>query len=127
MRRIDGEDLADHQPVEQHADRREVQFDGRLGGCRLQHLYIGGDVNRLDVGQPADLVPLDPVEEVARGPVIGHAGVLVADRRRKKFEEALRGMVAGVGDHRRHGDCASRRGDAPGRPILGRARSWQLV
>ena len=24
MRRVDGEDLADHQPVEQHADRREV-------------------------------------------------------------------------------------------------------
>jgi hypothetical protein len=62
-----------------------VQFDGRLGGRRLQHLYIGGDVDRLDVGQRADLVLLDPGEEVARGPVIGHAGVLVADRRGEKF------------------------------------------
>ena len=59
-------------------------------------------MNWLDVGQPADLVPLDPVEEMARGPVIGHAGVLVADRRREKFEEALRGMVAGICDHPRH-------------------------
>jgi hypothetical protein len=56
-----------------------VQFDGRLGGRRLQHLYIGGDVNGLDIGQHADLVLLDPGEEVTRGPVIGHARVLVAE------------------------------------------------
>ena len=63
MRRVDGEDLADDQPVEQHADCREMQFDGRLGGRRLQHLYIEGDVHRLDVSQPADLVLLDPGKE----------------------------------------------------------------
>jgi hypothetical protein len=96
MGRIDGEDLADHQPVEQHADRREVQFDGRLGGRRLQHLYIRSDVHRLEVGQPADLVLLDPREKVTCGPVVGHAGVLVADRRGEKFKEALGGMVAGA-------------------------------
>ncbi len=27
------EDLADDQPVEQHADRSETQFGGRLGGA----------------------------------------------------------------------------------------------
>jgi len=32
-RRVDGEDLADDQPVEQHADRSETQFGGRLGGA----------------------------------------------------------------------------------------------
>ena len=30
---VDGEDLADDQPVEQHADRSETQFGGRLGGA----------------------------------------------------------------------------------------------
>jgi hypothetical protein len=79
----------------------------------LQHLYIGGDVNRLDVGQPADLVPLDPAEEVARGLVIGHARVLVADRRREKFEKPLRGMIAGVGDHSRYDDLVGDRSDGP--------------
>jgi hypothetical protein len=39
VRRVDGEDLADHQPVEQHADRSEMQFDGRFSGRGLQHLY----------------------------------------------------------------------------------------
>ena len=38
MRRVGGEDLADDQPVEQHADRGEVLFDGRLRGGRLQRL-----------------------------------------------------------------------------------------
>ena len=54
------------------------------------------DVHRLDVGQPADLVLLDPREKVTCSPVVGHAGVLVADRRGEKFKEALGGMVAGA-------------------------------
>jgi hypothetical protein len=32
MSRIGGQDLAHNQPVEQHADRCQVLFDGRLGG-----------------------------------------------------------------------------------------------
>jgi hypothetical protein len=75
----------------------------RLGRGRLQHLYIGGDVNGLDIGQLADLMLFDPGKEVARGPVIGHARVLVADLCSKKFEETARGMIAGAGDHHRHG------------------------
>ena len=50
---------------------------------------------------------------MTRGPVIGHARVLVADRRGEKFEEA-RGMVAGVGDHSRHERRARRSGDGSG-------------
>jgi hypothetical protein len=109
VRRVDGEDLPDHEPVEQHTDRGEVQFDGRLGGRRLQNLYIGRDMDRLDVCELADLVLLDPGEEVARGPVVDHAGVFVADRRGEKFDEAPRGLVAGVGDDGRHGQRAAQR------------------
>jgi hypothetical protein len=105
--------LADDEPVEQHADRGQVLLDGRLGGCRLQHLYIGGDVNRFDVGKLADLVLLDPGEEMTRGTVIGHAGVLVTDRRVEKLDKAARGMVAGIGDHRRHDDLVGDRCDGP--------------
>ena len=108
VRRIDGQNLADDQPVEQHADCSEVQLYRRLGRGRLQHLYIGGDVNGLDIGELADLMLLDPGKEMARGPVIGHARVLVADRGGEEFEEAARGVLAGVGDHRRDGDAAER-------------------
>jgi hypothetical protein len=59
-------------------------------------------VDGLDVGEFADLMLLDPGKEVAGGPVIGHARVLVADRRGKKLKEAPRGVVTGIGNHRRH-------------------------
>jgi len=35
---------------------------------------------------------------VTRGPVIGHAGVFVADVGRKEFQEPSRGMIAGIGN-----------------------------
>jgi hypothetical protein len=108
MGRVNGEDLADNHPVEQHADCRQMQFDGWLGGGRLQHLYIGGDMNRLDLGERADLVPLEPREKMARGPIIGHTGVLIADRRGEKFDEPARCVFTGIGDHRRHDDVAAR-------------------
>ncbi len=106
---IDGEDLADDQPVEQHADRREVLLHRRLGGRRLQRLYIGGDVHGLDVGELADAVLLDPGEERAHGPVIGHARVLVADVGGEEFQEPARGVIAGIGDHGRHRERAAQR------------------
>ena len=113
MGRVGGEDLPDHQPVEQHADRGEMLLYGRLGGRGLERLDIGGDVDRLDVGELVDAVLLQPGKKVAHGPVIGHAGVLVADRRGEEFEEAARSMLAGVGDHRRDGKAAGGRSDRP--------------
>jgi hypothetical protein len=106
---VDGEDLADDEPVEQHANCGQMQFYGRLGGRRLQHLHRGGDVDRLDVGELADLVLLDPGEKMAGGPVIGHAGVLVADGGGEEFEEPARRMSAGAGDHCRHNERAAQR------------------
>jgi hypothetical protein len=51
---------------------------------------------------------LEPGEEHASGPVLGHARVPVADLGGEKFEEAAGGMVAGVGDHRRHREITNR-------------------
>jgi hypothetical protein len=64
-------------------------------------------VDRLDVDELADLVLLDPGKEVAGGPVIGHAGVLVADGGGEELEEPAGGMIAGADDHRRHGERAA--------------------
>jgi hypothetical protein len=36
MGRVRGEELADHQPVEQHADRGQVLLDRRFGGRGLK-------------------------------------------------------------------------------------------
>ena len=38
------------------------------------------------------------------GPVVGHARVLVADGGGEEFEEAARGVLAGVGDDAGHHD-----------------------
>ena len=98
MRRIGGDDLADDQPVEQHADGGEVLLDRRLLEILAERLDIGGDVQRLDVGELADPVMVAPGEEPPAGMVIGRAGVLVADGGGEEFQEAARGVVAGVGD-----------------------------
>jgi hypothetical protein len=44
--------------------------------------------------------------------------VLVADGGGEEFEEAARGLVAGVGDHARH-QHAGAAGDAGQRPLIG--------
>ena len=62
---IDGQNLADHQP----ADGSQVLLDRGLSVRRLQRLYIGSDMNGLDLGQLANVMPLDPGEEGTCGPV----------------------------------------------------------
>jgi hypothetical protein len=106
--RVNGEDPAGHQPVEAHPDRREVLLDGRLGHPGPERLDIGGDVERLDVDELADLVAVDPGKEIRDGPVIGHAGIPVADGGGEEFQEAARRGVAGGGDDRRHRTGATR-------------------
>jgi hypothetical protein len=69
----------------------------------LQRFEIGGDVEGLDIRELADAVLLEPSEERAHGPVIGHARVVVLDRGGEKLEEAARRAIAGLGDHRRYG------------------------
>ena len=48
MRRIGRDDLASHQPVEQHADGGQVLLDRRLLKILAERLDIGGDTQRLD-------------------------------------------------------------------------------
>jgi hypothetical protein len=67
----------------------------------LERLYISGNIERPDRGQlqPA---PFSPRKELDTRSSIGTAGVRVADIGGEKFDVALGGRVAGVGDQRRH-------------------------
>jgi hypothetical protein len=89
------------------ADGGEVLLDRRLRHSLLERLYIGGDVERLDIDQRPNAGRVQPSEEVRDRPVIGYPGVLVADGGGKEFEEAADGIVAGAGDRRRHGQPAA--------------------
>ena len=47
--RIEGHHLANHEPVEQHPDGRQVLLDGRRGVDRRQLLDVRGHQHRLDL------------------------------------------------------------------------------
>jgi len=95
MGRVGGEHLADHEPVEQHADRRQVLLCGRLRVRGLQGLDISSDVDRLDIDELDNAVLFEPGEEIAGGAVIGQPRVFVADRGGEEFAIALSQGVVG--------------------------------
>jgi hypothetical protein len=49
---IAGKDAAGDESIEQHPDGGEVLLDGRFRHPLLERLYIGGDVERLDIDHP---------------------------------------------------------------------------
>ena len=89
----------------------------------LYSLDIGRHMQRLDINELVKLMSVAPGKELEHRPVIGHAGVFVADGRGEEFEKAPRRLVAGVGDHRRDEDAPSgpfdRRGGHPGHQCVG--------
>ncbi len=62
MEHAHGDDLAGDEPVEQHADGSEVLLDRRFLEVLAERLDVGRDVQRLDVGELAQLVVLAPGE-----------------------------------------------------------------
>ena len=62
---VGGQYASSDEPVEEHADRCQMLLDRRLLETFAKRLDIGRDVQRLDVGQLADLVLLAPGEEPA--------------------------------------------------------------
>jgi len=71
---IDGDNVAGHQPVKQHADGGQVLLHRRLLKILAEGLDVGRDVQRLDVGEPIELVTVAPGEEPADGMQIGPPG-----------------------------------------------------
>ena len=66
-------------------------------------------MQRLDIGDLADLVMVAPGEEPDAGMIIRHARVFVADGGGEELEEAAGGLVAGGGDNARHQDAVAGR------------------
>ena len=95
MGRVHVENVARHQLVEQHPERRQVLLDGRRGELALQVLDEGGDVEGLDVGQTSDAVGVAPLGEASRRVQVRLAGVVVVDLRGEEFEDALGGLGRG--------------------------------
>ena len=96
-------DLADHEPVEQPADRGQALFRGGRGPHPAQGLDVGGDVERLDGRDRGDAPALAPFEEFSHSAGVGAAGVGVADRGGEEFQEADLRPLAGRCDEGRQG------------------------
>ena len=88
--RVHRHDLARHKPVEQMADRGEALFDRRRRSRAAELLDIGGDMQRLHVGDRRDAGRLAPGQEFPRGDRVGAPGVPVADLGREEFQESVR-------------------------------------
>ena len=89
VRRIDRRDLTAHEPVEQHRIAARCWFTVDLALLSAP-FDIGRNMDRLDVRELTDPVLLDPGKEVARGPVMGHARVAIADTGGDELGETAR-------------------------------------
>ncbi len=92
MSRIDLDDVADHEPVEQHAQRGQMLLDRGRGEVALQLLHEGGDMKGLHLGELCDASPLAPCGEAPRRVEVRLARVVVVDLGGEEFEDALGGF-----------------------------------
>ena len=99
--RVHGEDLADDEPVAEHADRGQVLLDGR-GRSRVS-TDVGSHVER-GHGLEAEASRLAPSEKLPHRPSVRRPRSLVRDPSRKELEEPLDGIRSGVDDQRRQDD-----------------------
>ena len=106
--RINLHDLARYQPVEQVPDRGKALLDGRRGPLAAQLLDIGGDMQRLHVGDRRDAGAFAPGQKFPHRLRIGAARVPIADIGREEFPETRLGVVAGGRNDR--GGLSSRGG-----------------
>jgi len=77
-------------------------LDCRFVEILPEHLDIGGDMQRLDIGELTELVVVTLSEKSAYGVQVSGARVPVMDSDSEKFQVAAGRLVAGVGDDRRH-------------------------
>jgi hypothetical protein len=100
MRRICFHDMTDDQPVKQHAQRRQMLLDCRLGELLQQYLDISLDVQRLHLGQLAQSSVLAPVRKPAWGLLISPPRVFVGDIRGEEIIESFRRFCMPQEQHR---------------------------
>ena len=83
------------------ADRGEALLDGRRRPLAAELLDVGGDMQRLHVGDRRDAGALAPDQKFPRGDRVGAARVPVADLSREEFQEARSRGDARRGDEGR--------------------------
>ena len=111
-RGVEGQDLADDEPVEEHPERSEVLLDARRRERPGELLDVGRDHHGLELAQGEASV-LAPLGEAAHGREVGEARVPVPEVGGEELPEApLR--VLGGGEERRRRRVASGRGRARG-------------
>ena len=84
--RIDGHNLPGHQEVEKHPDGGQMQLDRGFGHFDGQLLDVGGDDERLDLGQP-DGSLLTPMAESRYSTGVDLARPAVADIGSKELDK----------------------------------------
>jgi len=98
---VDLNDLADDEPVKEHANRRQVLLNGWGRVAPAEQLDIGRDVVGTERPQ-RDALYVAPGAEGAYRNGIGGARVRVPDLRREEIDERVAGALATVGDEGRH-------------------------
>ena len=92
--------LPKHEPIEEHPNGGEVLLHTRFGKGRADFLYIGGDVDRLNVQQRQTMM-LAPAQELVRRTGVREARVRITDVRGEKLDEPSGRLAPRVRDHRR--------------------------
>ncbi len=113
MGRVRRKNAARHQPVKQHAERRQVLLNRGLLEPPLQLFDVGCHMERFNRDQLANLMTIAPGTEPDHGPVIGHPGILVADGGGEEFQKAAGSLGAGVRDEHRDDHARGGRSDYP--------------
>ena len=111
-RGVEGQDLADDEPVEEHPERREVLLDARRRERGRELLDVGRDDHRLDLVE-SEASALAPLGEASDGREVREAGVPVPDVGGEELPEAPLGALGG-GDERWRRRAAGGKGRARG-------------
>ena len=115
-RGVEGHDLADDEPVEEHSERREVLLDARRRECPGELLDVGRDHHGLDLVE-REASALAPLGEAPDRRKVREARVGVSDVGGEELPEAALGALGGGEEHRRregtddiraemHGKCS---------------------
>jgi hypothetical protein len=86
--RIRGHDLADHQPIEQHADGGEMLLDRGLGESSTEQFDVRRDVDRFNVDKVFQIISPAPAGELPNTAKVCPSGIRIADIGGKELEES---------------------------------------
>ena len=105
MGRVGLHGVPGHQPIEEHSDRSEVLFDGRLRVRAAELLDIRRDVHRRHTGEISQTSLFTPGGEALDSLEVGAAGICIPDVDREELPEAPATLRHGLEEHWQCGRC----------------------